>query len=352
MKRLVFSALAICLGFSFVQAGQDYANGVNARNKGDMVSAIQFFHASCFNKNNDLACYEAGKIYEFGFGGKVKKDQSLAQQAYQKCCDKTGRSDCCSKVGKDSGGGQVQEGSDFSRYVTACEGGDSVACNKAYKISKEKFFAQKSCDLGDLNGCSDLASFYYGANDYKKSFELWEQGCKKNHGLSCRNLAYSYREGKGVSQNVEKAIKVLEPLCEGERPQDCLVLGIIYKDDQYGKKDILKAYNFISKACASGKSKDACKVINSPEFMAAACDGGSGEACRNLGFAYAAQKDPKAVEYFEKSCEYKLAAGCTGLGFLYLKGGLIEKNEAEAKKYFKLGCDLGNKTGCDELANF
>ena len=84
MKKLILAALAICLGFSFSQAGQDYANGVSARNKGDMVSAIQFFHASCFNKNNDLACYEAGKIYEFGFGGKVKKRSSFSSTSLSK----------------------------------------------------------------------------------------------------------------------------------------------------------------------------------------------------------------------------------------------------------------------------
>ena len=149
---------------------------------------------------------------------------------------------------------------------------------------------------------------------------------------------------------MEKAIKILEPLCEGERPQDCLVLGNIYKDDQYGKKDMLKASNLISKACASGKSKEACKVINSPEFVAVACDGGNGEACRNLAFDYFAKKDPKTVEAFEKSCEYKFAAGCTGLGFLYLKGNFVEQNNEQAKKYFKLGCDLGNQTGCEELS--
>ncbi len=98
------SAATVSILAAFAQANPsaDYGEALKAKAQGDYASAAALFKSACYEGGNDLACKELGEIYESGRGSQVSKNMTLANEAYNKCCDlDPSRSDCCSAVGRE-----------------------------------------------------------------------------------------------------------------------------------------------------------------------------------------------------------------------------------------------------------
>lgn len=74
--------------------------------------------------------------------------------------------------------------------------------------------------------------------------------------------------------------------------------------------------------------------------------------CHNLGNAFIDGKRfkvdfSKAVAPFEEACVLDSAMDCHNAGLIYLKGGNgVKKDTNRAKKFFAIGCNLGDVRSC------
>ena len=77
-----------------------------------------------------------------------------------------------------------------------------------------------------------------------------------------------------------------------------------------------------------------------------ACNQGSGEACAVYGNVLLEARNAEAVNVLERACDRGSGAGCTHLGYLYVTGLLVPKNDIRALDFYTRGCNYGDARGC------
>jgi TPR repeat protein len=85
-----------------------------------------------------------------------------------------------------------------------------------------------------------------------------------------------------------------------------------------------------------------------------ACQGGSADACSNLGALAEAGVGVRsnlsdAARLYEQACTGGAALGCSNLGALYARGKGVARDASEAQRLFSLACDGGSAAGCSNL---
>jgi len=86
--------------------------------------------------------------------------------------------------------------------------------------------------------------------------------------------------------------------------------------------------------------------------MKKACKLNDGFVCSRLGFLYmngegVKKNDSKAKRYYSKACDLNDGQGCYMLGVFYEHGNAsLEQNYSKAKEYYSKACDLGVTKGC------
>lgn len=185
-------------GFACNRAGLAYTNGKGTEENLNLGNA--FYRRSC-NMDYAWGCYNLGTSYRDGDG--LKKDMDNAIELFAIACD-AGNGDACNQLGN-------------SYFNQASNGSIKInAANKAY---------EKACNLEYFWGCS--------------------------------NLAKSYRDGKGFTQNLTTSEELFQKACNGEIAKACQYLGTLYEDGTYFEVDTKKYQHYQSKACDLGL-KDAC----------------------------------------------------------------------------------------------
>lgn len=56
----------------------------------------------------------------------------------------------------------------------------------------------------------------------------------------------------------------------------------------------------------------------------------------------------KAFEYFQKGCEQEDDNSCFEMGYAYYEGNGVKQDFTKAKKFYGKACDLGHQTSCNE----
>ena len=65
--------------------------------------------------------------------------------------------------------------------------------------------------------------------------------------------------------------------------------------------------------------------------------------------AFGAAAAAKGLSLLERACEAELWSACYGLGAVYGVGDVLPADPAKAKRYYKLACDHGVESGCEDL---
>ena len=79
----------------------------------------------------------------------------------------------------------------------------------------------------------------------------FEKACNLDVGLGCSNLGFLYAEGKGVRQDISKAVQYCEKGCSLKEGFACNSLGELYEDG-IGIKNKTTAKEYYGKACDLG----------------------------------------------------------------------------------------------------
>lgn len=123
--------------------------------------------------------------------------------------------------------------------VAACEKKSGEACVKLSNIydsgngvEKSQYlflgYAQKACEMGNMDGCYDLGVKYYRGEgelikkDIAKAFQLFNKACVGGNQKGCNNVAVIYNNGEnGISRNVKKARELFDVACKSGYAPSC-----------------------------------------------------------------------------------------------------------------------------------
>ena len=85
------------------------------------------------------------------------------------------------------------------------------------------------------------------------------------------------------------------------------------------------------------------------------CEWGYAVGCTSLGAMYSAGRGvikgmrSRAAQLYQKRLRWGYAVGCTGLGARYADGRGVTKDDSRAVQLYQKGCDGGYAVGCTSL---
>lgn len=123
-------------------------------------------------------------------------------------------------------------------FIQKCEHQDEAACEvagQAYRWGRNGFprspekareYFQRGCDLDSAMSCLQLAFMVKNGRGgqpdegtaerlFTRTFELNEEHCEEGDTVACVRMADAYRHGRGVEKDVEKADEVMKTLKPG-----------------------------------------------------------------------------------------------------------------------------------------
>ncbi|KAI8959524.1 hypothetical protein F5Y11DRAFT_332914 [Daldinia sp. FL1419] len=230
-----------------------------------------------------------------------------------------------------------------------------------------------------------IGMLYENSNDMDKAMQHYEMG------LSVNDSAASYRLGminllgqRGQPKDIARGLDMIHTAADTadeDAPQGAFVYGMLIARDlpdvavpdgvlQY---DIAIARQYIEKAAYLGFAKAQLKMGQAYELCQLGCDfnpalslhyyglaarQGQPEACLGVSrwflFGYEgtfAKNEALAFKYAQLAAKAKLPTGEFAIGYYYEIGISVEKDLREARRWYELAADHGNKDAVDRLEN-
>ncbi len=242
----------------------------------------------------------------------------------------------------------------------SCRPGDATECALA-------------CEGGDASSCMRLGDMYRDgkgvSQDLDRAVRLLRAACDGGNAEGCSDLGGMYEKGRGVPKDEVRSFDLQRQACNDGYDDACIKLGWKYANGIGVGKDVAKAVAAYSKACdmglyfgctelgfwhtdgTFGVPRDANKALT---FYGKSCGSGDGKACNNLGVMYGDAKGipadfAKAAALYEKSCALKFPAACVNLAMAYRNGKGVPTDLTRAAELLRKACDDGIANACDRL---
>jgi uncharacterized protein len=310
----------------YYQQGCGKGDGMGCNNLGNLTmkgaggleksddKALELFKKACAG-NDRHGCTNIALFYELGKGG-LARDTARAKRMYGPLCQRQ-VGFACYRLGR-----MYHSGTGVSRNVATAKDYFKQACGFKYQLgcdtykdmsnSQAKILARQKeelkridgykldCQTGDLKACVSLGTVYrYGyadiKSDYPRAVKLYEMACKGGLSTGCYRLGQMWRDGKGVSKDMRKAISFYKKACDMSDKYACESIGLIY---EYGSGGVAK--NFF--------------LANT--YFVKSCNAGNSYSCYRLGSTYrlgkkVAKSTKEAIKYYKKACSFGYRRGCT-----------------------------------------
>lgn len=342
--------------------GNLYYNGEGV--KKDFAEAFKFYQKAC-SLDYEIGCYNVAYSYENGQG--VEQNLAMALEFYEKACDLKEADGCFSVAWIYDKGEKVEQNSSkaLNFYQKACDLDNKVGCYNvgviynngkgvSQNFAKALQFYQKSCDLSYANGCHNAGVYYEIGQGVSQDYAL----AKEHYGKACRL-------DRKDSCDKEKIMN-LTLMCESNNGEACNDLVVRYVKGDGVKKNLSKAFEYAKKAC-NLNSIDGCEWYMSmieqsgnkewiatliPPVREKICElKKDGAYCAKLGVDYQKSgNDSKALQMWDKACEFNEALACLTMGDLHRVGAKVKQNYTLARKYYEKACEMNNGKACYNLA--
>ncbi|MGE4295747.1 MAG: tetratricopeptide repeat protein [Campylobacterales bacterium] len=189
----------------------------------DMERAIRFYKKAC-DANDSYGCARLSEIYLTTPYGKGISKADIIGLAKKGCTEEKGYG--CVILGQDAE--RVERyGEAFEQYSKACDRNTSKGCfhvgrflylGLGLEINADKAgeFFEKSCQLGEVSGCSSLTFLYPSWRGNKALFTneeirgFFENACDAGIMQGCVALAMVYGDGIGVARDTALSNSYLE----------------------------------------------------------------------------------------------------------------------------------------------
>jgi TPR repeat protein len=236
---------------------------------------------------------------------------------------------------------------------------------------------ERGCDLGESLSCTWAGQEVgWGVDaDKKKSMELLSRGCKEGEGdpIGCTEIAQVIGFSKNPSKkDLERRLFLLRKSCDKGFGSACNALGLSYLWRQGVERDEKHAFVLFRRACgATGQYNEiaegcmnlsraygCCNEARKDACLAAlahkvGCNKGDHRCCNMMGWAYikgtiVERDESKAFNLFEQACKNGVDQGCMSVADSYDSGYYVMKNVEEARSIRKGLCTKGNNYACDQ----
>jgi len=248
----------------------------------DVAAALVGFKGLC-DQGMGTACDRAGYIISRGEGG-VETDLVQANIYFTKACENYSGNGCTKLAHsyKNGTGSPVYEAKAIDTYYRGCRLWEGYACSQLWDTvlattDETDFFSLQAympslelgCSLGSGSSCFKIGDIYnkgrYGTTRNETiAYYAMAQACKFGQSNGCYNQGSWLISGRGVEADSRKAIEVLRPLCERERPdyQACNNAGsAAYRGIGMAGPDYQLAADFYRKACYFSGMPAACSSM-------------------------------------------------------------------------------------------
>ncbi len=226
------------------------------------------------------------------------------------------------------------DGEGCARHALMTLLGQGVARDEAAGLAELQDACDKSpevaCGLG-ASGLGEDARRREVSPEHEVIALYAQRGCDAGDGLSCRVLGDAFREGHGVSQDLDKAIGLYQRACEAGNGTACAREGVLSLQFQ-GLPGAPRADDLFSRGCELGSS-EACRMR---VLMTLQQHGGEeDEAARQA--------------LFRQACDRGAAVGCLAL-YDVLRHKLPEPGVAlQLPGLLKRACQFGETQSCEFL---
>lgn len=279
----------------------------------DIGGALNILETACFKYHYARQCIEFAEALIVKKEKTTKDNKRKAILAYEKGCELD--ASYCDGLG--------------FQYHHAYSGvpRDLDKAASLYKKSCDKMISQAKKD----HPCIALASLYFSQKKYDDTISVMETFCETYDfsNAHCLSLAYAYQH-KTNPEN-DKAISIMEKICNKGVKMGCEALGGAYEVDSIVKKDIHKAHTAFLRSCP----------INLKRYR-----------CISLFGFYRRHREVnqyllQLVNIFKEGCDDNRHVFCALLGELYMKEASnlpVDKNGNGKKEYVQIGFKLIEKT--------
>ncbi len=286
-------------------------------------------------RQDAASCTSAGAL--FVARGETRQNYSSAKHAYEKAC-RLGNADGCIRAA-----GFAIDNKVIAHFNgRACKLRDARGCNAKPPLSLSLLRLTRSCVAGNRTACK-IRGRLVATNQIQTSSErlrlaYLEAGCRYLEPASCSAVGVMYRDGNGVSRNIQRAYDAFHRACDHGDTSSCRALGTLYETQASAGRSISKRNSGHTVVAYRG-----------------ACRNGDTIAC--LRFAQAlkigdgvARDRAAAASIFENCCAHGESRGCIAAAKMYRQGWGVAFNPMKAAKLLHKGCSVGDATACRELA--
>jgi TPR repeat protein len=249
-----------------------YQEGLDARQRGEMKHALQFFEHGC-NQDDGGACNAAAHMVAKGEG--APRDPVRVMSLGLRSCDLGYWQGC-----RDLGVGTVRS----EDPVVAANGRELLA---------------RSCEGGIASGCGALGTSllrgYGGSIDQVRGILIMARACELGFPPGCTSYGASFLGGDAA--DLVRARSLVKRGCDGGDPKGCGYLGVALRDGIGGPVDVAGSNGYLERACEGGflpfcsdlaaalvKGTGGIEVDlgRAATLFETACNGGYQNACENF----------------------------------------------------------------------
>ena len=319
-----------------------------------------------------FAMTELGYLYREGIG--VAKNDDLAIHLYKKCMEKgytkaavnLGYLYACKGVDTREEGiallNEAHNKHDFAELSAMYYLGTFYYNEKDYDNAIECYKKSSELKYGPGQELNDIGNLYWRKDDYLSANEWYQKGADIDIDWSCFNLAGSYRDGKGVEKNIEKAISLykkaydLDDAAAGQSANQ--IANILYGREDYtgasqwykkaGEKNYDWGYYNLGNCFYNGNGveQDYSMAIKYFTFAYNLDGDAAGDAANRIGnILYNRNEYAESNEWYEKSSGKNFAWGYNNLASSYVDGKGVEVDTHKAIELYKKAVELGGDAG-------
>jgi uncharacterized protein len=198
-----------------------------------------------------------------------------------------------------------------------------------------------------------------------------EGECKKGNGPSCAIAGLAYEKGKGVTEDVAKAMQLYEAGCMKKDQDSCTGMGFLFSKGEGVPKDPRRAETIFREGCEKGNAR-ACSGLGhqfrlagdmnpAVDLFERACKLGYGRACfYAAAIIFKSGKDPKRAFWnYANACTGNDMRGCLAESVLLQTGQGAAANQGEsmslrdkAVKGLETACEKKDGDACENLGDY
>ena len=225
-----------------------------------------------------------------------------------------------------------------------------------------------AAEQGDAEAQFKLGEMYREGQgvpqDDEAAVKWYALAADQGHAKARTNLGWMYKEGRGVRQDDEEAVKWFRLAAAQEYARAQAFLGVMYRDGRGVRQDDGEAVKWFRLAAEQGDAigqfylgwmyengygvpKDDEEAV---KWYRLAAEQGNADAQNNLGVMYekgrgVRQDDEEAVKWYRLAAEQGDATAQNNLGLMYEYGRGVRQDDEEAVKWYRLAAEQGNASG-------